>query len=562
MRFEAINLFVRAGKIFGKVKRVGGIAVLMGWALCYAVPSQSATTVYAKDYGFNTEDATVALQKAIDSKADRVIVSNMGANWIVRPIQMVSNQEIVLESGVVVEAKRGEYHGINDSVFNATHQKNITVRGYGAVLKMHREDYTAGGSYAYSQWRHVFYFMSCDNVKVYGVEARDSGGDGIFVGSYEGQPACTDFHIKDVLCDNNYRQGISVTNVENIVIESSRMNNTWGQEPQAGLDLEPDGPTHRLVNVVVRNCRFENNNAAGLHIYPQMMNSTTAPMSVKIQNCYITSANGWGIQYSPAWLEHVGGTIEFENCTIENTKGPGLFMLGKYAYSANLIFKRCTWRNTAQEVVNGLPAHPFVLSGQFADRVPDYGGIEFQDSLLEDGGNRPFLKTLEPADSKGVANLKGTLTVLNPNGANMDLGAKAHDIDLRILTDANAENPAGAQPVMSDSGGAVGDIAAGVGATAGETLRQTAAVAAAPTAYPNPATDRIIFRFDSGQTAPADVRLYNLAGELTAEISGPVSSMQPSLVCDVQHLAPGVYLYLANHGGRTDKGKICIVKRN
>ena len=53
-------------------------------------------------WGFNESDSTRALQEAIHSGAEKVIVPYMGRDWIVKPIHLVSNQEILFEPGVVV----------------------------------------------------------------------------------------------------------------------------------------------------------------------------------------------------------------------------------------------------------------------------------------------------------------------------------------------------------------------------------------------------------------------------------------------------------------------------
>ena len=55
------------------------------------------TEARAEWWGFDEADATTALQAAIQSKAKKVIVSNTGKPWNVRPITLVSDQEIVFE---------------------------------------------------------------------------------------------------------------------------------------------------------------------------------------------------------------------------------------------------------------------------------------------------------------------------------------------------------------------------------------------------------------------------------------------------------------------------------
>ena len=60
----------------------------------------------------------------------------MTKDWIVRPITLVGDQELVLEDGVVITAKRGEYRGGGDTVLTARDISNLTIRGYGATVRM------------------------------------------------------------------------------------------------------------------------------------------------------------------------------------------------------------------------------------------------------------------------------------------------------------------------------------------------------------------------------------------------------------------------------------------
>lgn len=97
--------------------------------------------VNASQFGFDREDATKALQAALDSGARKVVIPFMGAPWVVTPLQLRGNMEIVLEPGVVLLAKKGAYLGTGDSMLTANGVENLTIRGYGATLRMHKKDY-------------------------------------------------------------------------------------------------------------------------------------------------------------------------------------------------------------------------------------------------------------------------------------------------------------------------------------------------------------------------------------------------------------------------------------
>ena len=73
-------------------------------------------------WGFQPEESTKALQAAINSGAEKVIVEKMQSPWIVDRIKLAGNQELVFEKGVVVLAKKGAFHGPGDSLFQRRRQ--------------------------------------------------------------------------------------------------------------------------------------------------------------------------------------------------------------------------------------------------------------------------------------------------------------------------------------------------------------------------------------------------------------------------------------------------------
>lgn len=68
-------------------------------------------------WGFNEQDATKALQAAIRSGARKLTVPNLGKPWVVGPLFLESDQEIVFDKGVVVQALKDSFLGVDDSLF-------------------------------------------------------------------------------------------------------------------------------------------------------------------------------------------------------------------------------------------------------------------------------------------------------------------------------------------------------------------------------------------------------------------------------------------------------------
>jgi hypothetical protein len=74
-------------------------------------------------------------------------------------------------------------------------------------------------------------------VSIENMTIKDCWGDGIYLGD---TPAVSDVVVDNVIADNNRRQGLSITNANNVIISNSVFKNTNGTNPQAGIDLEPN----------------------------------------------------------------------------------------------------------------------------------------------------------------------------------------------------------------------------------------------------------------------------------------------------------------------------------
>ncbi|MBX7257911.1 MAG: right-handed parallel beta-helix repeat-containing protein [Candidatus Hydrogenedentes bacterium] len=374
-------------------------------------------TANAAWWGFSTEDATEALQSAIDSKAARVVVPFMGADWIVRPIRLRGNLELCFEPGVVVMAKKDEFQGPGDSLFSGDALENLKISGYGATLRMRKQDYAAA-PYKKGEWRMVIDLGGCRNVTIEGMRLESSGGDGIYVGAGGGdKPYCENVTIRNVVCHDNYRQGISVISAKDLLIENCTMSGTGGTAPEAGIDFEPNAPNERLENCVVRNCQFADNEGAGILVYLKPLDKTSAPVSLLFENCHVRGGNDAGIGIGAIKEDGPGGTVEFRNCTVENSQKCGAFIYDKAAGSALVRFVNCTWNNVGMGKRSGEsgPFPPLLISQMYKGTAPQLGGIAFEECSVFDAVDRPVLEVEEAKGDQGIANLTGTIALFGPH---------------------------------------------------------------------------------------------------------------------------------------------------
>ena len=398
------------------------------------VVSGERTVANAAWWGFNASDSTKALQSAINSGASKVIVPYMGSDWIVRPIKLTSNQEIVFEPGVVVTAKKGEFKGKYDCLFSARDVNNITLRGYSAMLRMRKSDYQSS-KYVKSEWRHSLSLNGCSGIKVFGLTLKDSGGDGIYMGETRADKPCRNVVIRDCTCDNNYRQGMSVLSVENLLVENCVFKNTNGTPPSAGIDIEPGYWTNKLVNIVISNCTSQDNAGSGFSVYLNKLTRRSKDVTILFVDCYVSRCVKPGLIVGAVNDNGPKGLIEFKNCTVEDLNPPGLYIFDKSPDSAVLRFSNCNWANTAKKEtttfldnnVMSSPIHFFLKRENLAQR---FGGVEFVDCSVYDDENRPFLTATERG--KGLSDIKGNINVYNRFGPKMELGEKTRSIGLEV----------------------------------------------------------------------------------------------------------------------------------
>lgn len=342
------------GRGFGKLNAVLLCAILVGF-LTLATPSnagewaepEKVAAVEAGElnearpswWGFDPEDSTEALQSAIDSGAERVVVEDTGSPWIVRPIRLRSDLELVFEDGVEVQAKRGAFKSGGDTLFTAWEAKNLTLRGEGDVLlRMWREDYDNPDLYERAEWRHILSIRGCRNVSIRGLTLAESGGDGIYLGSLnKGKTPNERIRIRDVVCDGNYRQGISVISAQVLLIEDTVLKNTSGTAPSAGIDFEPNGSQEVLQGIVLRNVRTENNRSGFLFF----IRGLDEPVDIRLEDC-VSVGDSQGFLISvPNDPEALRGKIHVAESRFENSGTVALGIRDKPADGLDLRFQNC-----------------------------------------------------------------------------------------------------------------------------------------------------------------------------------------------------------------------------
>ena len=362
---------------------------------------------YAAWWGFDPEDATAALQAAINSGAKKVIVEKMSSPWIVKPLHLASNQEIVFQEGTVLLAKKGEFKPRTASLLNASLKQNIRLTGPGAILQMRRADYDAA-PYEKAEWRNGISLRSCSDVQITGLTIKETGGDGIYLGVAKRGVTNQNITIRNVVFDRNYRQGVSVISAENLLIEDSVFKETAGTPPMAGIDFEPNHPSECLINCVLRNCSAENNQGGGFLFYLPNLNRDSQPISIRLENCKSTGTKrALSLTTGNKSPGSVSGSIEFVNCTFASTEQTPVIIQDKPADTCPVLFQECTISGPNNEDAK-------ISSIRFAARpgaVGKIGGVTFQQCVVKSPVARPVMTFHDASYLSAAAKITGTLRV-------------------------------------------------------------------------------------------------------------------------------------------------------
>lgn len=412
-RFDAVGLASvatpRRGTLLCNAEKlaVAVVAVALSSLLANAGESRE---VRVSDFGCDAEDATRFVQAALDSGAKRVVFDAKGSPWVVKPVRAHSDTDIVFEDGVVLLAKKGEFHGKRDYLLDMTDVTNVTLVGLGpkgGTLRMNKPDYQKP-PYTPSEWRYALSLLGARQVRVENMSFIASGGDGICLG----RSNCKDIVIRHCRCVSNHRQGISVCGAENLLVEDCDLVNTSGTAPSAGIDFEPDKPSNSIANCTIRNCRIKGNRGKGVDIFLRHQNEKSKPIGIRVENCYISdNSHGADIVVGnyASGKSDPRGEIVFSGCTFEANRGAAISVRYKPT-NLKLEFNGCTITNSGSCVA--------FEAVKWHAPIPD--GVSFRDLKVYLGDAKGWFTPKQGwrgLNSRIPQNITGNIDVVQRDGS-------------------------------------------------------------------------------------------------------------------------------------------------
>lgn len=393
------------------------------------------TIVVSQAIGYNATDATPFLQTAIsDTNADTVIIDHIGSDWITAPLFVNrSNLVLILEDGVTMIAKAGAFD-VFDPLIRIVDQSNITILGYGATMKMRKAEYTSLDD---SEYRHVISLQSAINIRIEGLRLEDSGGDGLYIGNSfrpdSPQNYCENIVVRNCFMTNNYRQGISIISVRDALIEYCEISETKGTLPEAGIDIEPDNPSHRIENLTIRGCKIFDNYGQAIQFAFPFVDDSSLDVSIVMEDTYIANNHDPSNEYAyteMAFTDNYGngidGTVTLRNCYVAESQWGAIF-IEKTVESFDVFIENCVFKDVSQNPI-AFNAPIFV---EVKNNAIPFGGVTFTDCTIIYEADIPFLDSYADPGTAGFADINGDFFVVNPNTVGFAFNGNTSNITIQ-----------------------------------------------------------------------------------------------------------------------------------
>lgn len=237
---------------------------------------------------------------------------------------LIMSSNSILELNATLTVVPNDFKGYY--IVQISHKNNVKIRGGCIVGDVGKHSYIEGST---SEWGMGVGLDESQNVELEDIYVTKCCGDGIFInGGYEPaicvyDHACKNVLIKNVICDDNRRQGLSIIHVDGLTIVNSEFTNTGKTEytgPGSGIDFEPDvtkGRNMSIRNVTINGCRvFGNKGKFQQSGYNAFFDGSTSSFeNINIKDTYYGG------------MCHIPGDMSFDHCefmavTVRNSEMP------------------------------------------------------------------------------------------------------------------------------------------------------------------------------------------------------------------------------------------------
>lgn len=179
------------------------------------------------------------------------------------------------------------------------------------------------------EWGMGISILGSRNISIFNPYIIRCWGDGIYIGHSETHSK--NINIRGGVIDENRRNGISVTSVDNLLIQDILIANTKGTNPQTGIDIEPNNSNNEINNIKITNVITYNNFNNGMLIHlDKLPGKVQKEVKIKVKDFRDIDSRR-AVKVSGTYKgdktknRKLKGEILFENLNANGSKTPSLF---------------------------------------------------------------------------------------------------------------------------------------------------------------------------------------------------------------------------------------------
>lgn len=307
------------------------------------VRTRGAAIVSVKSYGAvgdGIHDDTAAFQAAVNAlPSTGGTVTVPAGTYLIDPTKKVNLRSYMLlqmDPAAKLQAKTNS--AIRAYLVYANGKTQVEIAGGQLIGDRDTHQYVSGST---SEWNHGIQILGCTHVTIRDLWVGKCAGDGICTGGNT-----SDLVIANVVSTGNRRQGLSLTQCNNVKVYDSEFSYTNGTSPECGIDIEPD-LAYTASNIWIENCRLNNNKKYGINVYKRVSQVTLNACTIEnngscgavtvgcsyvtVQNCLVQNNSATGVQFYSGDHLVLKDSISFNNYNRLGNKDRVDFYLTGYA---------------------------------------------------------------------------------------------------------------------------------------------------------------------------------------------------------------------------------------
>jgi hypothetical protein len=159
-----------------------------------------------------------------------------------------------------------------------------------------------------TEQRHNILISNSTRIQIRNIRSLRAKGDGVYVGdNISGYSS--DVYLEKVICDSNWRNGMSISHVDGFTAVGCSFINTGGTAPQCGVDVEPNSGSIVCQNIKFVGCQFNSNASTGFQA--SLVASPSARQGgIDLIGCTFASNTGDGVVVTAGFETRIiGGEI-------------------------------------------------------------------------------------------------------------------------------------------------------------------------------------------------------------------------------------------------------------